>query len=84
MAILVYDFDDYAVDGSFNPCDIDPDGVNHSNHRAMFYLNSQALETEPQNAGALAAHEFAHLVLHYRDVVLDPSLASRPRARLAG
>ena len=39
----------------------------------MFYLNLQALISEPQNMGALAAHEFAHLILYYRDAMLDPA-----------
>ena len=76
IAILVYDFHDdaYSVDGSFNYHDIVLDGGIRSNHREMFYLNLQALVSEPQNMGALAAHEFAHLIHYYRDVMLDPSL----------
>jgi hypothetical protein len=73
VAILVYDFRDATVDGSFNYRDIDPGNSTRSNRREMFYLNAQALAVEPQNMGALAAHEFAHLIIHYRDVMLDPS-----------
>ncbi len=78
IAILIYDFYDPAIEGSFNPRDIQPNGSDISNRREMFYLNQQAIIYEPQNAGALAAHEFAHLVLHYRDVMLDPSPAAVP------
>lgn len=78
VAILIYDFHDPAIEGSFNPRDIQPDGSDVSNRREMFYLNQQAVIYEPQNAGALAAHEFAHLVLHYRDMMLDPSPGASP------
>jgi hypothetical protein len=81
VAILVYDFHDYlpgSVDGSFNPADIDPGFSSNgsapapSNQREMFYLNAQALSLDPGSAVALAAHEFAHLIIHYQDVMLDP------------
>lgn len=78
VAILIYDFYDPAIEGSFNPRDIQPNGSDITNRREMFYLNQQAIIYEPQNAGALAAHEFAHLVLHYRDVILDPSPGAVP------
>ncbi len=78
VAILIYDFYNQAIEGSFNPRDIQPDGSEVSNRREMFYLNQQAVIYEPQNAGALAAHEFAHLVLHYRDTMLDPSPYAAP------
>jgi len=78
VAILVYDFNDYAVDGLFDPRDMDPGGFSYSNRREMFYLNAQAVQAEPGNAPALAAHEFAHLLLHYRDVMLDPSSGRTP------
>jgi hypothetical protein len=80
VAILIYDFCNPAIEGSFNPRDIQPDGCEISNRREMFYLNQQAVIYEPQNAGALAAHEFAHLVLHYRDVMLDPAPGATPEA----
>lgn len=80
IAILIYDFDKSTIDGSFNPHDIEPNGTYISNQREMFYLNQQAISYEPQNAGALAAHEFAHLILHYRDVMLDPSPDAVPEA----
>ena len=75
IAILIYDFHDDTIDGSFRERDIDPGDSAISNRREMFYLNLQALISEPQNMGALAAHEFAHLILYYRDVMLDPSPA---------
>ena len=73
IAILVYDFQDDSIDGSFNYPDIDPGGSAPSNRREVLYLNLQALIMEPQNMGALAAHELAHLILYYRDAMLDPS-----------
>jgi hypothetical protein len=84
VAILIYDFHDTSVDGSFNSPDIDPDGASHSNRREMFYLNLQAILAEPQNVGALAAHEFAHLIVHYRDVMLDPSPFPSPESTWLG
>lgn len=75
VAILIYDFDDPRndIDGSFNPRDIDPDGAWYSNQREMLYLNSKTLQEEPSIGPALAAHEFTHLIVYYRDVMLDPS-----------
>ncbi len=79
VVILVYDFHDYlpgSVDGSFYPPDIDPPAGDpnnkaHSNRREMFYLNDRALSLEPGSAVAVAAHEFAHLIIHYQNVMLD-------------
>ena len=75
VAILIYDFNDstHSIDGSFNYQDIAPQGPGPSNYREMFYLNLEAILAEPDNVGALAAHEFAHLILYYREVMLDPS-----------
>jgi hypothetical protein len=75
VAILIYDFNDstHSIDGSFNYQDIAPQGSGSSNYREMFYLNLEAILAEPDNVGALAAHEFAHLILYYREVMLDPS-----------
>ena len=80
MAILVYDFGGSpagSVEGSFNPLDIDPGfyagGGTHSNRREMVYVNSNSLLMDPGSAAALAAHEFAHLIIHYQNVMLDPS-----------
>lgn len=80
VAILIYDFNDRSnsVDGSFNSYDVDPRGSGTSNRREMFYLNLQAILAEPHNIGALAAHEFAHLIVYYRDVMLDPSPGRSP------
>jgi hypothetical protein len=80
VAILVYDFNSYSVDGSFYSRDIDPDGASRSNRREMFYLNLQALQADSDDAGALAAHEFAHLIIHYRDFMLDTSAYPAPEA----
>jgi hypothetical protein len=44
----------------------------------MFYLNLQAIQAEPHNIGALGAHELAHLILYYRDVMLDPAPGRSP------
>lgn len=76
VVILIYDFHDNpigSIQGAFFARDLAPDGDGHSNLREMFHLNLQAVISEPQNAGALAAHEFAHLILYYRDAMLDPS-----------
>ena len=74
VVILLSDFDDPAVFGYFTPADIAPVlDETHSNRREMIYLDSEAVAAEPQNAGSLAAHEFAHLIVYYRDNVLDPS-----------
>ena len=82
VAILVYDFNDgtNSIDGSFNCRDIDPAGSagGPSNRREMFYLNREAILAEPDNIGALAAHEFTHLILHFRDAILDPSPSRAP------
>ena len=74
VVILLADFDYPAVSGYFAPADIAPvPDETHSNRREMIYLDSEAVTAEPQNAGSLAAHEFAHLIVYYRDYVLDPS-----------
>ena len=73
IAILIYDFHKDIIEGSFRERDIDPRGSTTSNEREMFYLNLQSLIADIKNVGALAAHEFAHLILYYRDVMLDPS-----------
>lgn len=74
VVILLYDFEDMAVSGYFAPADIAPvPDETHSNRREMIYLDSEAVAAEPQNAGSLAAHEFAHLIVYYRDYMLDPS-----------
>jgi hypothetical protein len=44
----------------------------------MIYLDSEAVAAEPQNAGSLAAHEFAHLIVYYRHYLLDPSPGQTP------
>jgi hypothetical protein len=82
VAILIYDFHDPRndVDGFFDPRDIDPDGAPYSNLREMIYLNLEALLAEPDSGPTLAAHEFAHLIVHYRDVMLDPSPDAAPES----
>lgn len=76
VSILVCDFHDPSMDGSFKPADInpaiDPRNEAHTNLREMFYLNVHALLMDPGSAVAVAAHEFAHLIIHYQDVMLDP------------
>ena len=37
----------------------------------MIYLNSITVASEPDNAGSLAAHEFAHLLTYYHSYMLD-------------
>lgn len=80
--ILIYDFNDSTngVEGLFDPCDLDPQGSATSNRREMFYLNREAILAEPYNIAALAAHEFAHLIVYYRDTLLDPSPRATPEA----
>lgn len=76
IAILIYDFNDPtdSIDGSFDYRDMDLSvGFPYSNRREMFYLNLRALRTDPYCAPNLAAHEFTHLIVHYRGVMLDPS-----------
>lgn len=74
VVILLYAFGDPAYSGYFSPADIAPvPDETHSNRREMIYLDVEAVAVEPQNAGSLAAHEFAHLIVYYRDYVLDPS-----------
>lgn len=82
LYILIYDFNDSSqgVEGFFEPRDLDPKGSNLSNRREMFYLNREAILAEPYNIGALAAHEFAHLIVHYRDTMLDSSSKAAPEA----
>jgi len=73
--ILIYNFNDPRddVDGSFNFRDIDPEGATYTNRREIIYINLQALLAEPMSGPTLAAHEFTHLILYYRGVMLDPS-----------
>ena len=82
VMILIYDFKDplHDVDGSFNPRDIDPQGADYSNQKEMFYLNSQALLADTDSGPALAAHEFAHLIVQYRDTMLDTSADAAPES----
>ena len=78
--ILIYDFNDpyNDIDGSFDFNDIDPRYFVYSNQKEMFYLNLKALISAPNSGAALAAHEFAHLITYYRDVMLDPSPSAAP------
>ncbi len=79
VVILIYGFDDVHLSGYFEPADLVPAlDEAHSNRREMIYLDSSSVANEPQQAGALAAHEFAHLVVYYRDYVLDPSPGRTP------
>lgn len=79
--ILVYNFNaTNGLEGFFNPRDIDPKTSTTSNRREMFYVNSAAVAAEPYSAGALVAHELAHLIVHYRDTMLDPSPTATPEA----
>lgn len=79
LVVLVYDFGDPRlsgyIDGYFDPGDIDPalPAYAESNHREMFYLNVSTLLGDPAKAAASASHEFAHLIMHYRDFMMDPS-----------
>lgn len=75
IVILVYDFGDPHLSGYFDPRDIDPvsPGDPESNRREMFYLNVATLLSDPAKAAASASHELAHMILYYRDFMLDPS-----------
>ena len=76
IVILLYDFATFSVNGYFSPLDIAPSaGQGYSNHREMIYLNGEVVASEPENAGSLAAHEFAHLIVYYRDYLLEESSA---------
>lgn len=79
VAILIYDFRRTGMDGFFDGADLEGSGA-WTNNRMMFYLDLGAILYEPGNVGALAAHEFAHLITYYRDVMLDPSPFSSPEA----
>ena len=85
VVILIYGFNDAALMGSFSPYDliphgsVDPPDSPTSNHREMFYLNLDAVQVQPDRAAATAAHELAHLILYYRDFLLDPSAAAHLR-----
>ncbi|MFH0915840.1 MAG: S-layer homology domain-containing protein, partial [bacterium] len=87
VVILLYAFGDPAYSGYFSPADIAPvPDETHSNRREMIYLDVGAVAGEPQNAGSLAAHEFAHLIVYYRDYVLDstPGRAAEPSWLMEG
>ena len=79
VVILLYGFNDAALMGSFYPYDLIPHGslilpeseIASSNHREMFYLNLDAVLVQPDRAAATAAHELAHLIIYYRDFLLD-------------
>lgn len=79
VVIFIYGFNDAAIMGSFDLYDlirdsaIDPQDSATSNHREMFYLNLDAVLVRPARAAATAAHELAHLILYYRDFLLDSS-----------
>ena len=79
VAVLLYGFNDAGLMGSFYYYDllpvgsVDPPDSPTSNHREMFYLNLDAILAEPDRAAATAAHELAHLILYYRDFLLDVS-----------
>ena len=75
VAILIYDFNDPRddVDASFNFRDIDPEGATYTNLREIIYLNLHTLLKEPLSGPTLTAHEFTHLIVYYRGVMLDPS-----------
>jgi hypothetical protein len=74
VALLLYDFFDSSISGYFSPIDVDPPaGETYSNRRELIYLNAEAVAAEPDNAGSVAAHEFTHLIVYYRDYMLDPS-----------
>lgn len=77
--ILLCDLKDISVSGYFSPVDVAPEEKEaHSNRREIIYLDSAAVASDPKNAGSLAAHEFAHLIVYYRDYMLDPSPARAP------
>lgn len=83
IVILVYDMADPQLSGYFDRQDIEPSaaGDPESNHREMFYLNVSTLLAGREQAAAGAAHEFAHLIQHYRDFMLDPSPERTAEAR---
>ncbi len=77
IVILLYDFRDpqYQVQGMFLGEDMDPLGPSDpdSNRRDMFSLNLPAMLVDWEQAEATSAHELAHLLMFYRDYLLDPS-----------
>lgn len=86
LVVLVYDFGDPQLSGYmdayFDPADIDPIPADdpESNRREMFYLNSATLLSDPAKAAAAASHEFAHLIMYHRDLMLDPSPTRMPES----
>jgi len=79
VTILLYDFGDPSLQGFFLPADIAPaSGEAHSNQRQIFYINSETAESEPEALGALAAHEFSHLIAYYYSYMLDADPARTP------
>lgn len=83
IVILVYDMGDPQLSGYFDAHDIEPSaaGDPDSNQREMLYLNVNTLLAGREQAAAAAAHEFAHLIQHYRDFMLDPSPQRTAEAR---
>lgn len=71
MVILLYDFRDPAIVGSFYGGDLEPDDHTDSNRREMIYLDVTAAMLDTDRIAAAAAHEFAHLIVYYRDFMLD-------------
>ena len=81
VAILLYDFGDGSVEGLFRPADLSgTGGEDHSNQRQIIYINTGAIEGETDTLCALAAHEFAHLIVYYRDYLLHQSPGQTPEA----
>jgi hypothetical protein len=81
VVIFLYGFNDPRIMGSFFRGDLLPEGstalspsaMANSNHRDMFYLNLDAILLQPGKAAPTAAHELAHLIVFYRDFMLDSS-----------
>lgn len=71
--ILVYPFGTTKIRGYFNRPDIDPAFGGLSNRQELISLDLARVLYDLEEAEATAAHEFAHLIGHYREYMLDDS-----------
>ncbi|MCZ7664044.1 MAG: S-layer homology domain-containing protein [Thermoleophilia bacterium] len=82
IVLLLYDFNSPSIQGAFFPHDIDPAAPPGSNQREMIMLNLESVISDVELASAAAAHEFAHLIVYYRNFLLDPNPGKKYRGNL--
>ncbi len=82
IVLLLYDFNKSSIHGAFFPNDIDPRAPPGSNQREMIMLNLESVISDVELASAAAAHEFAHLIVYYRNFLLDPNPGKKYRGNL--